>query len=46
MRTTTRIKYRRGKPKYKKRKIRKQQHGGFLNRYDFAMPNEMWSINP
>ena len=36
MRTTTRTKYCRGKPKYKRRKIRRQQHSGFLNRYDFT----------
>ena len=36
MRTITRIKYWRGKRKYKRRKIRKQQHGGFLNRCGFA----------
>lgn len=36
MRTITRIKYWRGKRKYKRRKIRKQQHGWFLNRCGFA----------
>ena len=36
MRTTTRTKYCRGKPKYKRRKIIRQHHSGFLNRYDFA----------
>ena len=36
MRTTTKITYRKGKPKYKRRKIRRRQHSRFLNRYNFA----------
>ena len=39
MRTTTRTKYERKLQKYtkyKKRKARRQQHGGFLSRYNFA----------
>ena len=36
MRRTSRTKYRRCKPKYTKRKIRRGKYGGFLKRYDFA----------
>ena len=36
MRTAARTKYFRGNPEYKRRKIRRLQHGGFLNRYDFS----------
>ena len=35
MRATTRTEYCKGKTKYIRGKIRRWQHGGFLNRYDF-----------